>query len=174
MNTRMTPSLVTSLAASLLLAASTLGTPAMAQPAPPNTSTQEAHGEHKPDRRTDRMGERQAERWDKRQADLKAGLKLTPAQAPAWESYQTATKPPAREDRAGRENVKREDWAKMKTPERLDRLRAWRQQHETVATQREDATRAFYATLSAEQQKTFDARTAQPFFGEAPEGRGPR
>lgn len=171
MKTRMTPLSTAMLAASLLLATSTLSTPALAAPpGSPHGATPEMHGDHK----TNRLAGRQAERWEKRMADLHASLKLTPTQAPAWDAFHTAVKPPVRAAQPEREDGPRGDWAKLKTPDRLDRLRAWRQERETAATQRDEATRTFYATLNPEQQKTFDARTAQPFFGDEPGGPGPR
>jgi protein CpxP len=171
MKTRMTPLSTAMLAASLLLATSTLSTPALAAPPePPHGAAPEMQGDHK----TNRLAGRQAERWEKRMADLHASLKLTPTQAPAWDTFHAAVKPPARAAQPEREDGRRGDWAKLKTPDRLDRLRAWRQERETAATQRDEATRTFYATLNPEQQKTFDARTAQPFFGDEPGGPGPR
>jgi Spy/CpxP family protein refolding chaperone len=171
MKNRMTPLSTAMLAASLLLATSTLSTPALAAPpGPPHGAAPEMHGEHK----TNRLAGRQAERWEKRMADLHASLKLTPTQAPAWDAFHTAVKPPVRAAQPEREDGPRGDWAKLKTPDRLDRLRAWRQERETAATQRDEATRTFYATLNPEQQKTFDARTAQTFFGDEPGGPGPR
>lgn len=175
MKTRMTPLSTAMLAASMLLATSTLSTPAMAAPpGPPNGPAPEMQGEHKPDRRADHMAGHPADRWEKRMADLHASLKLTSAQTPAWETYHAALKPPVRTAQAGREDSQREEWAKLKTPERLDRLRAGRQERDTTAAQREEATRTFYATLNAEQQKTFDARTVHPFFGEEPGRPTPR
>ncbi|MDF3823020.1 Spy/CpxP family protein refolding chaperone [Leptospira sp. 96542] len=169
---RMTPLSTAMLAATLLLATSTVSTPALAAPPGPAADMQ---GEHKPEHRAGPMGGRQGEHWEKRLAELHASLKLTPAQAPAWDAFHAAVKPPMRgAAQASREEFKREDWARLKTPERLDRLQAWRQEREAAAAQREAATRSFYATLTPEQQKTFDARTVPPFLGEAPSGPGPR
>lgn len=171
MKTRMTPLSTAMLAASLMLATSTLPAPALAAPPGPHQGPgPEMHGEHK----ANRVAGPQAERWEKRMADLHASLKLTSAQAPAWETFHAALKPPMQAAEPGREDKKRVDWAQLKTPERLDRLRALRQEREAAATRREDATRTFYAALNPEQQKTFDARTAQPFFMEESRGPGPR
>lgn len=170
MKTRMTPLSTAMLAASLLLATSSVSTPALAAPpGPPHGAQSEMQGEHKPNRQAGH----QAEHWEKRMSDLRASLKLTSAQAPAWDAFQTAVKPPARTAQPEQDD-KREGWAKLKTPERLDRLRASRQEREAAATRREEATRTFYVTLSPEQQKTFDARTVQVFFGDEPGGPGPR
>lgn len=155
----------------LLLAASTLGAAAYAaQPAPAGSGNAPAQ-EAPHDRRADHMQERMAARWEKRSAELKASLKLTSAQTPAWDAFNAAMKPQAPQDRG---SFKREDWAKLTTPERLNQMRTWRQQRDSFAAQRDEATSKFYDTLSAEQKKTFDTRTAQPFFfGDEPD-RGPR
>lgn len=171
MKTRMTPLSTAMLAASLLLASS--GPASAAPPSSANGPGPEMHGERGADQRPDRMAAGQADHWEKRLAELKASLKLTPSQTSAWETFQAAVKPPAREARAHREDAPRDDWAKLKTPERLDRMRAWRQERDAAATRREEATRTFYASLSAEQQKTFDERTQRPLFGEEPGGPGP-
>jgi hypothetical protein len=47
--------------------------------------------------------------------------------------------------------------AKLATPERIDRMRAVRAQRNAEMDKRMDATKTFYAALSAEQKKTFDA-----------------
>ena len=110
----------------------------------------------------DRMGKMNSTRMqsmmDKRSADLKAKLKLTPAQEGAWTTFTAAMKPPAgltskRPDPA--------EMAKLSTPERIDKMKTLRAQHMTEMTtamdQRGEATKTFYATLTPEQQKVFDA-----------------
>ena len=97
--------------------------------------------------------EHRAEYRAKRLAALKSDLKLTAAQEPAWTAYTTALQPgerPARLDRQGMEQ--------LTTPERIDRMRAMRAQHAAEADRRGEATKAFYAALTPEQQKTFDAQ----------------
>jgi hypothetical protein len=100
-------------------------------------------------------------RMDKHAAELKARLKLTPAQEGAWTTLVAAHKMPAdmmakRPDPAAME--------KLSTPERLERMKALRRQHMTVMDQRDEATKVFYATLTPEQQKVFDA-SAMPHHG---------
>jgi protein CpxP len=102
-------------------------------------------------------------RMDKHAAELKARLKLTPAQEGAWTTLVAAHKMPAdmmakRPDPAAME--------KLSTPERLERMKALRRQHMTAMDQRDEATKVFYATLTPEQQKVFDA-TATPKQGRA-------
>jgi periplasmic protein CpxP/Spy len=97
---------------------------------------------------------------DKRHADLKAKLKLTAAQEGAWTTYIAAMKPPAsmmanRPDRA--------EMAKLPTPERIDKMKALHTQHMAEMTAMMDkhgeATKAFYATLTAEQKTVFDTQS---------------
>lgn len=96
-------------------------------------------------------------RMDKRNADLKAALKITPAQEGAWTTYTAAMKPPA--DMMGK-RPDRAEMDKLTTPERIDKMKTLRSQHmnEMMATMDKhgEATKAFYATLTPEQKKTFD------------------
>lgn len=109
----------------------------------------------------DRMQARQA-RQAKHLQELKAKLQLAPTQDAAWAGFTgvlqarlSHTPPPG----AG------PDMAQLNTPERLDRMRAMRAQHQTemnaFVDRRADATRALYAALTPEQQKIFDAEIAR-------------
>ena len=98
----------------------------------------------------------------KRQAEMKAQLKITPAQEVAWTTFTAAMQPPARmmggePPMAGQ----RAELEKLTTPERIDKMKAMRVQRMTDMNaemdKRGEATKAFYAALSPEQQKTFDA-----------------
>ena len=138
------------LAATALLAA--LALPALAQPAPATPPTAGATAE-KAQAKADHRERRQAHRAQ-RMAALKEQLKLTAAQEPAWATYTAAMQPGERGAR-----LDRQDMAKLTTPERIDRMRALRAQHAAEADRRGEATKAFYAALTPEQQKTFDAQT---------------
>ncbi len=139
------------IAATALLAAMAL--PVLAQqppatpPASPAAPAKAAEGRH------ERHHGDMAQHHAKRLADLKAQLKLTPAQEPAWTSFTTAMQPGERPAR-----LDRQDMDKLTTPERIDRMRALRAQHAAEADRRGEATKTFYATLTPEQQKTFDAK----------------
>jgi protein CpxP len=90
---------------------------------------------------------------EKRAAELKVKLKITPAQEGAWTSFTTAMKPPAnmaamRPDRAAMD--------KLSTPERIDKMKAMRAQHDAEMDKRSDAVKTFYAVLTPEQKKVFD------------------
>lgn len=100
-----------------------------------------------------------------RAAALKAKLKLSTEQEAAWNSYLAAMKPatpPAWPSRA--------EISKLSTPERLDRMRALRQQREAEFERRDAATRTFYGTLSADQKKIFDDNTGHPWRDGRPGG----
>lgn len=94
-----------------------------------------------------------AQRHAKHLAELKAQLKLTASQERAWTTFTTAMQPGERPAR-----LDRQDMDKLTTPERIDRMRALRAQHAAEADRRGEATKAFYAALTPEQQKTFDAQ----------------
>ena len=87
----------------------------------------------------------------KRLADLKAKLKLTPAQEGAWTTFTTELQPPAQGPRPERGEME-----KLTTPQRLDKMREMRAAHAAFADKRDASIRTFYGTLNAEQQKTFD------------------
>lgn len=109
----------------------------------------------------------------KRHADLKAKLTLTAEQEGAWTTFTSAMKPPAQLDP---KPMDRTEMAKLSTPERIDRMRALRTEHMTAMhaamDKREDATKAFYAALNADQKKVFDAEHAR-MGGNHGEHRGP-
>jgi len=95
-----------------------------------------------------RMEKRMAERME----FFKFKLKITPAQEGAWSTWTSAMKPsanrPQRPDRA--------EFERLSTPERIDRMRALRTARQAEHDKRMDATKVFYATLNADQKKTFD------------------
>ena len=128
-----------------------------APPAGPATAGQPAapRGEH-----MGRHDPAKMQAWiAKRQAELKAQLKLTPAQEGAWTTYTAAMQPPAHGARPTPEQ--RAEFDKLTTPERIDKMRALRSQRmsEMAAAmdKRDAATKTFYAALTPEQQKNFDA-----------------
>lgn len=146
----------------IMTAASLAATAQTVAPAAPSAAGAPAHaaGHH-----GDRMGrhdpaQRQA-RVAKHQTELKAKLKLTPAQEGAWTAFTASMQPPARGARPDRAAMKAE-LDKLTTPERIDKMRALRAQRMTEMSaamdKRGDATKAFYSALNADQQKVFDAQ----------------
>jgi periplasmic protein CpxP/Spy len=98
----------------------------------------------------------------KHMADLKAKLKITPAQEGAWTTFSTSMKP------SGAMTANRPDRAemdKLTTPERIDKMQALHTQRmadmSAAMTKRNDAIKTFYGTLTAEQKKVFDAEHAK-------------
>ena len=141
-------------AATAILAA--LSLPVLAQQAPvapPAASATAGAPEARHEGRHERHHGDMAQRHAKRLADLKGQLKLTAAQEPAWTTFTTSMQPGERSARLGHN-----DMDKLTTPERIDRMRAMRAQHAADADRRGEATKTFYATLTLEQQKTFDAQ----------------
>jgi Spy/CpxP family protein refolding chaperone len=98
----------------------------------------------------------------KRHADLKAKLKITGEQEGAWTTFTTAMKPPAAMDQ---KRPDRAEMDKLTTPERIDKMHALRTEHmatmNAAMDKREEATKAFYAALNADQKKVFDAEHAR-------------
>ena len=137
------------------------GSSAMAQGTPstaPVAASQAAAGH---DQHMGRHDPAKMQAWiAKRQAELKAKLKITPAQEGAWTSYTTAMQPPANMGQRPKPE-QRAEFDKLTTPERIDKMRSMRTQRMTemnaAMDKRGEATKAFYAALSPEQQKTFDA-----------------
>ena len=101
-----------------------------------------------------RMQERQQKRMHQRMDQLKVQLKLTPAQEGAWTTF-TQTMQPNMQPKGNQ----RQEMAALPTPERIDRMRTLRSERMAEADRRGEAAKTFYATLTPEQQKTFDAHT---------------
>jgi periplasmic protein CpxP/Spy len=118
-------------------------------PAAPHMAPREAMERMSPGQRHERM----QKRMERRLAELKQKLQITPAQESAWTSFSAAMKPPniQRPDRA--------EFAKLTTPERIDRMRAMRTARQAEMDKRGDATKTFYAALTPEQKKVFDQAT---------------
>lgn len=105
-------------------------------------------------------------------ANLKTKLQLTSAQESAWTTFAAAMQPQARP--MGDPALQRAEMAKLTTPERIDRMRAFQAARNEAMTRRGDATKAFYAVLSPEQQKTFDTETLAMMRNGMQAGRGGR
>jgi protein CpxP len=135
----------------------TLGASAMAQGAPasptaPSSPSENYMSKQDPAKIQAKMA--------KRQAELKATLKISPAQEGAWTTFTAAMQPPAGM-RARPTPEQRAEMDKLTTPQRIDKMRDMRAQRMTemnaTMTKRGDATKALYAALTPEQQKVFDA-----------------
>ncbi|MEW6120174.1 MAG: Spy/CpxP family protein refolding chaperone [Pseudomonadota bacterium] len=107
-----------------------------------------------------RHGQAMKAKWearrDERLGELKERLKLAPSQEAAWQAFvasaaRTQAAPDA--DRA----AMREAFAGMSTPQRLDSMLERADQRRAQMAARAEAVKAFYAQLTPEQQKVFDA-----------------
>ena len=123
-----------------------------AAPARPADHHGEHMGRHDPAKKQARMAQHQAE--------LKAKLKLTPAQEGAWTTFTANMQPPAHRARMTPEQ--RAEMDKLTTPERIDKMRAQRSQRmaemNASMDKRADASKTFYAALNADQKKVFDSQ----------------
>lgn len=139
-----------------------LGVAATAQqapgPVPPQAGASAPHGMMGHHGRMDpaKMQERMQQRIAQRSAQLKQKLQITPAQEGAWTAYVAAMQPPANMQR-----VDPAEFEKLTTPERIDRMRAIRAAHHAEMDKRGEATKTFYAALTAEQKKVFDAQSSR-------------
>ena len=127
--------------------------------APATQNVRPHHGEYRMGRHdSGKMQDRMA----RRQTELKAKLKITPAQEGAWTTFTAAMQPPAARMRGERPMAtERAELDKLTTPERIEKMQALRTQRmnemNVEMNKRGEAIKAFYASLSPEQQKTFDA-----------------
>lgn len=139
-----------------------------AQPAAPH---------HRPDGQHARMDPaKMHEMMAKRQAELKANLKLTPAQEGAWSQYVAAMQPPtdmARRLDPEQRRKMHEEMEKLSTPERIERMNAMKAQRDAEMARRTEAVKTFYATLNPEQQKVYDANAMRGGHGGS-HGPGPK
>lgn len=130
------------------------------------------HGQHQPhhmgqhhpeagagpsDRHAQRM-KRGEHGHQQHMAQLKTALKLAPGQEAAWNTFMASTGPtkPSMAHPGGSEAPK--PWSQLTTPERLDQMQAMHADRYAQMNRRMEATRVFYASLTAEQQKIFDAQ----------------
>lgn len=104
--------------------------------------------------------EHRAEHMEKHHKKLHAALKLTPEQEDAWKKMLDAEQPMAKADA-----MKTEDWAKLTTPERADRMLERMKERQSRQAEHVAALKTFYAVLSPEQKKTFDDFHSGPRAG---------
>lgn len=100
-----------------------------------------------------------ASREDRRAAhlaSLKAKLALTADQEAAWNAFTESSQRGPRLPQVDRKAM-REEIGTLSTPERLDRMQAMSELRRARMAERAEAIKAFYAQLSPEQQKVFDA-----------------
>lgn len=108
------------------------------------------HGKHIHKNQAERMEQRA-----KRLAGLKAKLNLTVQQEAAWDTY-SATRQGAMHPMGDRQAMKAE-FAKMTTPQRVDKMLEISEMRRVKMVERSQATKSFYAQLTPSQQVVFDA-----------------
>ena len=168
-----------------LLASATFAVSAQTPPSPvASPAAHAAAAEHRQHKAHDgKAAERFQERRAKKLDTLKTQLKLDPSQQGAWNSFTASTQMPMR---SAQQRPDRAEFEKMTTPQRLDRMQAHQAERAAAFAKRSEATRTFYAALTSEQQKTFDAQTlhrgahrgharhGKQGHGEHPAHQGPR
>ena len=138
------------LATTAMAQASPAAAPAAQTQTQTQTQTQapaphERFAQHQAERHA-RHQEKHQQHWE-RQKNL---LQLQPQQQAQWEAYVAAMQPPPRVAPAKHPKD-------MNTLERLDWKAQMRTSHQKHAERRDQATRSFYASLNAQQQKAFDS-----------------
>lgn len=111
-----------------------------------------------PGPRAEKMEKRMAEHRSQRLTDLKAKLQLNASQEAAWTAFASATQPPMMDAKNRPDPA---EMAKLTTPERIEKMQAFKAQRDTHMAQMGEATKTFYASLNAEQKKVFDDQTAR-------------
>ena len=147
------------------LALSGLGAYAQATPPTGTTSGPMAGAPHA--HRMAEYGPRTAERHAQRLDALKAKLQLNASQQSAWNGFVNAVQ--ERPTHLADHRAQYQAMTALNTPERLERMKAMRTQHQAemnaTMDRRIEATRSLYASLTPEQQKVFDAETARMMQG---------
>ncbi len=108
-----------------------------------------------------KLTERMQQRMNQRQAVLHDKLKLSAEQEVAWKAFVAGASPRATEMWKNRAEM-----AKLSTPERMEKMLGFMKEREANMTVRLVELKKFYAVLTPEQQKIFDAE-----FGRG-QGRG--
>jgi protein CpxP len=107
-----------------------------------------------------RHGQERHAKWETHRAErlaaLKEKLKLKPEQEAAWNAFASASQPGLHHLGADRQAM-RGEFEKLNTPQRLDKMQAMAEVHRARMLERIQATKAFYAQLTPEQQSAFDA-----------------
>ncbi len=107
-----------------------------------------------------RHGQNDPAKWEDRRdehlAALKGKLKLAPEQEAAWNAFAAASQ--SGMHRMGGDRVAlRGELENLDTPQRLDRMLAMSEARRAEMAERAEAVKTFYAKLTPQQQKVFDA-----------------
>lgn len=144
-------------------------TPAAASPRT-EVAAQAAPQAAHPGERMERWAKRHAERRAQHLDRLKTELKLSPEQEPAWLAFVARTQPMPKP----LAQTKDKPWDQLTTPQRIERVKAHQAERQAAMNQRLYAVQGFYAALTPEQQKVFDARSPLRGPGMDRHGKGAR
>ncbi len=109
-----------------------------------------------------KFAEHMKARMEKHQAELHDKLKLSADQEPAWKIFIAAMMPPAG---ALQPMMDHAAMQKLPAPERMEKMMGKMKEHEAHMNERLAALKTFYATLNADQKKTFDDNAGRGHFG---------
>lgn len=131
--------------------------------------TAEQRAAHQADRQAKRAAfqAKRAERQAARAAKLRADLKLTAQQEPAFAAFLAAGKPAARPQGQGlgKPAGERASFAALPAPQRMERMVERQKQRTARMEARLAALNNFYAVLTPEQKKVFDSQAMRGGFG---------
>ncbi|NTV70258.1 MAG: Spy/CpxP family protein refolding chaperone [Azonexaceae bacterium] len=105
--------------------------------------------------------EHRGERMERHHKRLLEALKLSPEQEVAWKKF-VASDGTMRMDRGA---MKSDDWAKLTSPERAERMLELLKERQTRMGEHVAALKEFYAVLTPEQKATFDKFHSGPRQG---------
>jgi periplasmic protein CpxP/Spy len=101
-----------------------------------------------------KLTERMQQRMNQRHAALHDKLKLNAEQEAAWKAFIAGATPPAIGMR-----MNREEMVKLSAPERMEKMLGFMKDREARMMARLVELKKFYAVLTPEQQKIFDAES---------------
>lgn len=99
--------------------------------------------------------EHRAKMMEQHHKQLHESLKLTPEQEPAWSKLMETE-----QHRPKMSGSQADDWAKLKAPERAEKMLELSKARQAVMAEHVAALKTFYATLTPEQQKIFEDQHA--------------
>lgn len=140
------------------MAAMGMASMAQSNPTPPaGPAANEARGMAPRMERGDheRFQKRMSERFARHLERLKPKLQLSADQQSAWTTFSNALQAPV----AHPKRMDQSELAKLSTPERIDLMRTRLAERDEALRQRGDATKTFYAALTAAQKTIFDKET---------------
>ena len=118
---------------------------------------------HLSEQQKSQMQAKRAEHRAKRLQELKVFLQLQGNQEAAWSSFYSVMQKPMVKPNG----LKLEEFEKLSTPERIEKMMAVKSERDSQMNQRIAAIKTFYASLNTQQQKVFDtnALAAIKHFG---------